>query len=48
LLLQYMSAMGDATAGAAAHDLNATLQGVVSPSADHLFAAATPNSPFHG
>ena len=47
LLLQYMSAMGDATAGAAAHDLNATLQGAVSPSADHLFAAATPNSPFH-
>ena len=48
LLLQYMSAMGDATAGAAAHDLNATLQGAVSPSADHLFAAATPSSPFHG
>jgi T5SS/PEP-CTERM-associated repeat protein len=48
LLLQYMSAMGDATAGAAAHDLNAPLQGVVSPSADHLFAAATPSSPFHG
>ena len=31
LLLQYMSAMGDATAGAAAHDLGATLQGAVSP-----------------
>jgi hypothetical protein len=46
LLLQYMSAMGDG-AGAAAHDLNATLQGAVSPSADHLFAAATPNSSFH-
>jgi hypothetical protein len=44
LLLQFMSAMGDATAGA---DLNATLQGAVSPSADHLFAAATPSSPFH-
>jgi T5SS/PEP-CTERM-associated repeat protein len=47
LLLQYMSAMGDATAGAAVHDLNATLQGAVSPSADHLFAAAPSNSPFH-
>jgi hypothetical protein len=47
LLLQYMSAMGDATAGAVAHDLNATLQGAVSPSADHLFAVAPSNSPFH-
>jgi hypothetical protein len=47
LMLQFMSAMGDATAGAASHDLNATLQGAVSPSADHLFAAATPSSPFH-
>jgi T5SS/PEP-CTERM-associated repeat protein len=47
LLLQFMSAMGDTTAGAASHDLNATLQGAVSPSADHLFAAATPSSPFH-
>ena len=47
LLLQYMSAMGDAT-GAAAHDLNTTLQGAVSPSTDHLFAAATPNSAVHG
>jgi hypothetical protein len=37
LLLQYMSAMGD-TAGAASHDLNAALQGAVSPSADRLFA----------
>ena len=27
---------------------NATLQGAASPSADHLFAAATPNSSFHG
>jgi hypothetical protein len=43
-----MSAMGDATAGAASHDLNAALQGAVSPSADRLFAAATPSSPFHG
>ena len=47
LLLQYMSAMGDATAGAASHDLNAALQGAVSPSADHLLAAVTPSSPFH-
>ncbi|HTB39460.1 MAG TPA: VWD domain-containing protein, partial [Reyranella sp.] len=47
LLLQYMSAMGDAT-GAAAHDLNTMLQGAVSPSTDHLFAAATPNSAVHG
>jgi T5SS/PEP-CTERM-associated repeat protein len=47
LLLQYMSAMGDATAGAASHDLNATLQGVASQSADHLLAATTPSSPFH-
>jgi T5SS/PEP-CTERM-associated repeat protein len=47
LLLQYMSAMGD-NAGAASHDLNATLPGAVSPSADHLFAAAAPSSPFHG
>jgi hypothetical protein len=47
LLLQYMSAMGD-TAGAASHDLNAALQGAVFPSADHLLAAATPNSPVHG
>ena len=47
LLLQYMSAMGD-TAGAASHDLNAALQGAASPSADRLFAAATPSSPFHG
>jgi T5SS/PEP-CTERM-associated repeat protein len=47
LLLQYMSAMGDAT-GAAAHDLGAAVQGAVSPSADHLFAAANPSSPFHG
>jgi hypothetical protein len=47
LLLQYMSAMGDATAGAASHDLNAALQGAVSPSTDRLFAAATPSSPFH-
>jgi hypothetical protein len=38
--------MGD-TAGAASHDLNAALQGAVSPSADRLFAAATPSSPFH-
>jgi hypothetical protein len=48
LFLQFMSAMGDATAGAAAHDLSATLQGAVSPSADHLFAATTPSSSFHG
>ncbi len=47
LLLQYMSAMGDA-AGVAAHDLGATLQGAASPTADHLFAAATPNSTLHG
>jgi len=47
LLLQSMSAMGDA-AGAASHDLNAALQGAASPSADQLFAAATPSSPFHG
>jgi hypothetical protein len=46
LLLQYMSAMGD-NAGAASHDLNATLQGAGSPSADHLLAAAAPSSPFH-
>ena len=46
LLLQYMSAMGDA-AGAASHDLSATLQSAVSPAAGPLFAAA-PNSPFHG
>ena len=46
LLLQYMSAMGD-SAGAAAHDLGATLQGAVTPSADHLFAA-TPTSTPHG
>jgi T5SS/PEP-CTERM-associated repeat protein len=47
LLLQYMSAMGD-SAGAAAHDLGATLQGAISPTADHLLAAATPNSTLHG
>jgi von Willebrand factor type D domain len=47
LLLQYMSAMGDATAGAS-HDLGATLQGAATPSADQLLAAATPNAPFHG
>ena len=48
LFLQFMSAMGDATAGAAAHDLTATLQSAASPSADHLFAATTPSSSFHG
>ena len=46
LLLQYMSAMGD-SAGAAAHDLGATLQGAAAPIAGPLFAAP-PNSPFHG
>src|SRR5216684_8284883 len=45
LLLQHMSAMGDATAGATSNDLNATLQGA--RSADHFLAAATPSSPFH-
>jgi hypothetical protein len=46
LLLQYMSAMGDATAGGASHDLGATFRGAVS--ADPFFAAATPSSPLHG
>ncbi len=47
LLLQYMSAMGDATAGTGSHDLNTTPQGAISPSTDHLLAAVTSSSPFH-
>jgi len=48
LLLQYMSAMGDANGGGASHDLNAALQDAASPSADRLFTAPAPSSAVHG
>ncbi len=47
LLLQFMSAMGDATAGAASHDLNATLPDATPPSAASLVVSSTLPSPFH-